>query len=709
MDPLRSRRVDTAALAIDSRARMRDMTGRFALLPWPRRFVRRTGSFVGAAGRPTLRCTDVRTGRIERAVTRFVGGAALPIVIDCRAESARYPALGDDESYTIEVGADGAVVTAATEWGVLRALATLGQLGRSTAAGASWPCCRIGDAPRFAWRGLMLDPARHFLPIEDVLRTLDGMAWAKLNVLHLHLSDDQGFRFPSVRFPRLPEIGGEGHAYRADELATMVEHAADLGIRVVPELDVPGHCTSWIAAYPEWGPPERSQAGATFAPSRRFGVHKPCLDPSSEVVYAALSDLVAEVAAIFPDRCLHIGGDEVNPAWWRESGAIRGFMAARGVGDTPALQAHFNARLHAIVSAHQRTLVGWDEIVDDALPRDAIVQSWRGAASRDRALAAGFDCVFSAGYYLDLFYPADIHYAFDPEGSPEALAAVEAGLRDDPRLGHVKGGLGWATAFNAAAEGREAAAQARRTGRVLGGEACLWSELVDSGVLDQRLWDRLPAVAERLWSRADVVDVESLYRRRDAFVTLLARRTEIDLDAAFTRRLESWGLAAREQRALAPLFSAIEPVKWYARLLGEAALRARVAGSTAPVERPYSVDTPLDRLVDALPAEAPAARAVAAAVAKFDTRRGRGRLLALADGWRKQARRFATIAARVPQLQVLAAHSRNLETLGVLVQRVATSGAMDERMADVLHQAGTPHDEMVLGVVPPLAALFDAD
>jgi hexosaminidase len=687
---------------------MATFPGRIELLPWPRRFVRRTGALHAGSGRPRVTWAGARTARLERAVERCVGAFALPVSIRCRAGSERYPALGDDESYCIEVGVEAAIVTAATEWGVLRALVTLGQLARRTASGGVWPCCRIDDSPRFPWRGLMLDPARHFLPLADVLRTLDGMAWAKLNVLHLHLTDDQGFRFPSTRYPRLPEVGGDGAFYRVDELRTLVEHAADLGIRVVPELDVPGHCTSWIAAFPEWGPPERSQTGEALAPSRRFGVHKACLDPTSETVYRALAEIFAEVAAIFPDRCVHIGGDEVNPSWWRESPAISGYMQAHGIADTTALQARFNVRLHGIVAALDRTLVGWDEVIDDALPRDAIVQSWRGAASRDRALAAGFDCVFSAGYYLDLFYPADIHYAFDPEASPAAMSALEAAMREDPRLAHVQAGLGWMTSFNAAAERREADANAAREGRVLGGEACLWSEIVDSGVLDQRLWDRLPAVAERLWSPADVVDVASLYRRRDAFVARLARTTSIDLEATFARRLSSWGVSAREQRLLMPLLRAVEPVKWYARLLGEAALRARVEGSAVPVERPYSVDTPLDRLVDALPSEAPDAPLVHAAAARPGERRVRGRLRKLASGWCRQRRHFERIVRRVPELAPLEPHSANLERLGRLVIG-AIDGEGRTAPASVSSDALVPHNEMVLGVAPAVAGLLHVD
>jgi hexosaminidase len=270
------------------------------------------------------------------------------------------------------------------------------------------------------------------------------------------------------------------------------------------------------------------------------------------------------------------------------------------------------------------------------------------------------------------------------------------------------------TSFNAAAEeGRRVpAAAAPHSGRVLGGEACLWSEIVDSGVLDQRLWDRLPAIAERLWSSADVVDLASLYRRRDAFVALLARRTGIDLARDLARRLESWGLDMRAARGIAPLLRAVEPVKWYARLLGEAALRARVEGSAVPVERPYSVDTPLHRLVDALPSEAADARAVTDAVAAVDTASGRARLRRFARGWVAQRARFERLAPRVREIQSLDVLSVHLARLGTIVLEsvattVAQTNAPSASAAAAVRAALEPHDEMVLGVAPAIARVFD--
>src|SRR5690606_35965932 len=218
-----------------------------------------------------------------------------PLVIDCAAAAPPHPDLGDDESHALAVTAEGIRVTG-SEWGVLRGLATLAQL---LGGAGPLPPLAIEDAPRFRWRGLMLDVARHFIPLADLLRTLDGMELVKLNVLHLHLCDDQGFRFPSRRYPRL----ASAEHYAREELHRLVAAAADRGIRVVPELDVPGHATSWLIAHPEWG-------NRPAQPSRRFGVHRECLDPTNPQVLAAVTTLFGELAEVLPDRCLHMGGDE---------------------------------------------------------------------------------------------------------------------------------------------------------------------------------------------------------------------------------------------------------------------------------------------------------------------------------------------------------------------------------------------------------------
>ena len=653
-----------------------------SLMPLPTHLA--WGEGVLTVGTGTVRWMDLTTPRLEAAVARLPD---LPLQVRCARVSAAVPALGDDESYRLRVDAQGVHLEAGEEWGVLRGCATLQQL---LGEGQTLAHVDIADTPRFGWRGLLLDVARHFMSVGAVERTLDAMAFYKLNVLHLHLTDDQGFRFESLAYPELARLGGEGDYFTQAELRGLVEVAANLGIRIVPEIDVPGHCTSWLAAHPEWG------AGKVgVAPSTKFGVHEACLDVSDPAVGAALETLLAEIAEVFPDRYLHIGGDEVNPVWWR----------ARGIEDPAQTQATFNADLARRLQTVDRVLVGWDEVLHDDLPEGAIIQCWRGGQSRDRALAAGFDCVFSAPYYLDLFYPADVHYRFDPGATSAQLAEAENGMRRDPRLAHVGAGLDWATDFAGRAE---PVASADQPGEILGGEACLWTELVSEPILDVRLWSRLPAVAERLWSapsgkmqKTGQVDSTDMYRRLMATQAILVQVTDVDLQPAW----HLLGLGEDDVRALAPLFEALEPAKWYARLLGPVALAARLAGREAPTERPYDTHSPLDRVADVLPPESFAARAFAGEVDAFLAHGNGAALLRSAGRWREQARVFPEIVARTVKLEALAGRSRQLAAFADIVER-AVAGRLEPADFAVLKAASPPEAELVFAVLPALQKLL---
>jgi hypothetical protein len=393
-----------------------DPAGRLMPAPWA--LVLPGGDGVPSAVGFDPRFAAAETPRLRRAVERFAaicgsrrGGPTRPLVVECERASPPWPAVDDDEGYELVIDRSGVRLAAAAEWGVLRGLATLAQL---CSAGAAVPALRIVDQPRFPWRGLMLDVARHFIPLPDLLRTLDGMAIFKLNVLHLHLSDDQGFRFGSRRYP---ELASADH-YSRDELSELVAAAADRGIRIVPELDVPGHTASWLAAHPEWG-------CGTPRPTRRFGVHDECLDPTRPAVMAAVTGLFEELAEVFPDRYLHLGGDEVRADWWQSDPAVAAYMARHGLADAAALQSRFTADVAAAIAGLGRRALAWDEVLHPGLPSGLTVQAWRGVTARERALAAGCDCVLSAPYYLDLFYPADVHAGFDPAASLSELMTRE--------------------------------------------------------------------------------------------------------------------------------------------------------------------------------------------------------------------------------------------------------------------------------------------
>ena len=475
------------------------------------------------------------------------------------------------------------------EWGALTALATLTQL----VADGELEIAEVRDAPHYPWRGVMIDTVRHFISLETLKRTLDVMAFYRLNVLHLHLTDDQGFRFRSDAYPELASTD----AYSTAELRDLVRYAADRAIRVVPELDVPGHVTSWLAAHPDWAV---DGTASVDGPSTRFGVHDGCLDIDNAEVRAAVDTLLGEFANVFPDEFVHFGGDEVGR-------------------DCAAFYQHLVDTLGSL----GRRAIGWDECLHEDLRQDTVIQAWRGIEARDAALAAGHDCVVSAPYYLDLFFPADVHFAFDPAS---ATQADEQAMADHPGLAHVREGLGWMSGFGAFPE------LARRSGgRVLGGEACLWSELVTDELLDTRLWSRMPAIAERFWSggKSGVEDVyESAGKTRNTLATLGILAPD---NVALSRNYPD----------LAPLIEMLEPVKWYLRLLGGAEYQRRVSGLGGSGEtRPYATTTPLDRVVDRIPPESLATRRAAADLA------GSVPMSRWIAGWRQQR----TALERYPDL-----------------------------------------------------------
>ncbi len=464
-------------------------------------------------------------------------------------------ATSTDESYQLRITATGARLTAVSPLGIQRGLATFRQVIERTPRGWRAQFCDIQDQPRFAWRGLMLDPARHFLPVAVIKRNLDGMAAVKLNVLHWHLCDDQGWRVESKLFPRLHTVGGATGYYTQAEVREVVRYAAQRGIRVVPEFDLPGHAGALLTAYPRLA----SNDSLKTLPIR-WGVLNIALDPTREGTYTMLDSVLTEMSGLFPDKYFHIGGDENDGRQWRHSPRIvafmkaKGFVTAKGVVDKHQLQNYFNRRMLAIVQKLGKTMIGWDEILGPDLPAPIVVESWRGPKGVLDAVRLGHPALRAHGYYLDLYYSAASHYTADPlQGIPDSLQ-----------------------------------------NRVLGGEAAMWSEFADSVIYESRVWPRAAAVAERLWSPAALSqDVPDMYRRL-AFVSeelealgLRHRRAP----AALLRQLGAPYPTALP--ALQTLAALIEPVKEYKR---------HFQGFK------YTTETPLTRLVDVAPAESDVAR-----------------------------------------------------------------------------------------------------
>ena len=578
------------------------------------------------------------TERLERAV-RWLPPRGWTIRFRVQQQPKPVPALADDYGYRLRFD-DAVCIEAETEWGALTALATLCQLGAADTLAVG----EISDAPRFPWRGLMIDTVRHFISLAHLQYTLDAMWFYKLNVLHLHLTDDQGFRFRSRAYPEL----ASADAYCAAELQALIAYAADRGIRVVAELDVPGHTTSWLAAHPEWSFPDKPAA----APSARFGVHRTCLDVRNPDVLAAVASLLEELAGIFPDQFLHFGGDE-----------------AISIG--AAAQAKFHRHVVEKVTKLGKRALGWDECLHSTLPRNTAIQAWRSMEARDVALQAGFDCVVSAPYYLDLFYPAEVHYSFRPDADS---VAAERAMARNPRLAHVRQGLAWMA--QSATFPNFPGPPPRSAGRILGGEACLWTELVDDETLHTRVWSRMPAIAERFWGGAES-NADDLLARLAASRRTLAERGIVPEDRNATDEFPD----------LAPLLEMLEPVKWYRRLLGSAEFERRVSGVGDSVEeRPYDANTPLRRIVDRLAPESLASRRAEADLAAGVP------MQEWIAGWRRQ---------RV----ALQNHPELLDELGAASDALAEIAALvaGESNADATALAG-PFGEYLLPIAYAVAA-----
>ncbi len=458
--------------------------------------------------------------------------------------------LGEDESYRLEISASGVKLTAANPLGVLHGLQTFLQLVRTTPQGFSVPVVTIDDQPRFPWRGLMIDVGRHFMPIPVIERNLNAMEAVKLNVFHWHLSDDQGFRAESEKFPLLQEKGSDGLYYTQAQIREVIEYARDRGIRVVPEFDMPCHTTSWFVGYPDL-----ASGKGPYHIARRFGVLNAAMDPTRESTYTFLNTFIGEMTVLFPDQYFHIGGDECNGKEWNANPHIQAFMRAHGLRDNAALQAYFTGRVQKLVAAHHKIMEGWDEVLQPNTPKDVVIQSWRGQTALAVAVRQGNRGILSTGYYIDLNQPAAEHYLVDPLGGDAAASLTP-----------------------------------QQKARVLGGEATMWSEYVTPENIDSRIWPRTAAIAERYWSPEQVRDVPSMYRRM-AIVSQKLENYGLNNDY-FTDRMLQRMTGESDPVPLKVLAAVVQPPLGYER------------ESLAK----YNTFTPLNRLADAVPPESETAR-----------------------------------------------------------------------------------------------------
>ncbi len=585
--------------------------------------------------------------------------------LEVRADHGREAVqrLGEDESYELTVTESGAKLAAPTPLGVLHGLQTFLQLVQITPNGFAVPVVSIKDQPRFPWRGMLIDVSRHFIPVDVLKRNLDGMAAVKMNVLHWHLSDDQGFRAESKKFPKLTGMGSEGKYYTQEEIHDVIAYAHDRGIRVMPEFDTPGHSRSWFVGYPELA----SNPGP-FSVENENGPSS-VTDPTREETYKFMDKFVEEMGKLFPDQYFHIGGDEVDGKYWDSNPKIQAFKQAHGMKTNADLQAYYNQRLEKILTKHHKTMVGWDEILHPDLPKSIVVQSWRGQESLAKAAQQGYRGLLSYGYYLDLMWPASRHYGVDPmSGAAASLTPEQKAL-------------------------------------ILGGESCQWAEWVTPENVDSHIWPRNAAIAERLWSPQDVTDVNSMYTRMRA-VSLELEALGLTHNSARERMLQRMA-GTSDTASLRVLADVVEPVKDYNRW--------------DEAKGPISFHAPLNRLIDAAYPESDPARQFGALVQQFiqsgyKDQAAEAQIRTWLTLWRNNDSQLQPVLRQSSLLQEDVPISQNLAMLGAaglqaldyLDRGQPEPDLWRSQQGAVIEQAKKPVAGLLLQVTAPIEQLVQA-
>jgi hexosaminidase len=521
--------IDTAIALVPRPARITPAAGTFTLSPTTVIVTdRATRELGGMLGDYLFPATGMRL--VVRGTPPAGGGGGRAIVMRIDSSLAR---LGD-EGYRLDVGPTRVAIRAYRRAGAFYALQTLRQLlppeifRQAKVDGVSWTIrgVSIEDAPRFSWRGAHLDVARHFMPKEFVKKYIDLLALHKLNRFHWHLTDDQGWRIEIKRYPRLTEVGawrketiigrpdrdstkwrfdGQPHGgfYTQDDIREIVAYAGARFVTIVPEIEMPGHSQAAIAAYPELG-----NTGNPLPVFTAWGVDPNILNPSDSTIVFE-QNILTEVMALFPGRWIHTGGDEAPKAQWVASPLAQARIRELGLKDENELQSYFTHQMDAFLTAHGRSLIGWDEILEGGLAPNAVVMSWRGIAGGIAAAQAGHDVVMTpTGYtYFDYyqsadttteplaiggFLPLDSVYAYEPV--PDALTAEQAR-------------------------------------HVLGSQGQVWTEyMADPKRVEYMSFPRLCALAEVVWTPREERNLTDFRGRLDTHLRRLAV-----LDVGFRR------------------------------------------------------------------------------------------------------------------------------------------------------------------------------
>lgn len=604
------------------------------LMPWPQEINLQDGSFlltkdfkVNITGNPNsrifigatqfVRRLDGRTGLfLEQAyLTKIneVPEAELQINIIRNGEIK----LKEDESYQLSVMSNKITINATTDLGALHGLETLLQLLQNSSTSYYFPNVSVSDSPRFIWRGLMIDAARHFQPVDVIKRNLDAMASMKMNVFHWHLADDQGWRIEMKKHPKLNELATDGSYYTQEEIKNIVKYAAERGILVVPEIDVPGHASALLAAYPEVG--SKLANDPAYTVKRNSGIYNSTLDPTNPKTYELLAEIFEEVCPLFPGDYFHIGGDENNGKEWNANPHIQEFKTNNKMSSNHDLQTYFNMQLIPMLKKHNKKLMGWEEIMTENMSKDAIIHAWRGtnegqAAGGSLAKAAknGYQTVLSNGFYIDLMLSVEKHYLNDPIPTNSILTAEEKA-------------------------------------KILGGEAAMWSELVTPLNIDSRIWPRTAAIAERLWSSTEITDLNSLHKRLQ---TISFRLEELGISHIRNKDVILRNISNNQSTApVNDLSNVCEPLKNYSRNGGG---------------KKYRMYSPLTLFADACTADASDAYDFDKAVNSYLGNKSIENQVVVTDFFRKWIAmnvELIDLSANAPLIQPLLPMSNNLSEI----------------------------------------------
>lgn len=501
---------------------MRAPSVRYDVVPVPMKLVPRSGEFQIDSKTRILIADTASTALRSLAdllalSIRAASGLPLPIApltpsqaasnaIVIRLESSASPSPAEDEGYHLIVDSNGAALAAATPAGVIDGIATFRQL--LPVDGLRIPAVEITDAPRFRYRGILLDVARYYFPPEFLTKLVDVMALYKFNTLQLHLTDDQGWRVEIKKYPKLTQVGawrketilgqhfnpyvgdGKPHGgfYTQEQLRDLVAYAAARHVTIVPEIEMPGHAGAALAAYPEL-----SCTGGPFEVSPVWGVHEDIFCPS-EKTFAFLEDVLTEVMQLFPSEYIHVGGDEVPKTRWKASPVAQDLIRREGLKNEEELQSYFIKRIERFLSAHGRRLIGWDEILEGGIAPEATVMSWRGIQGGITAAQQGHDVIMTPTDYAYLdqyqgdpateplaiggFLPLDSVYAWEPV--PDALTAEQGA-------------------------------------HVIGAQGNLWTEYVPTAAhAEYMLFPRMLAMSEVFWSAKELRNWDSFLARLPA-------------------------------------------------------------------------------------------------------------------------------------------------------------------------------------------------